>query len=274
LEEPRVIEGMFVFDAHVHIYGPMQTIWGYIGQTIETWVERMDENGIDMSQIMGDIAITPEEQKDFNDVIIRALRKYPDRFIGFSWVSPMLGEKALDEMKRGADLGLRGVKLYPNGHGFAYDSEIVDPVISLAHDLKWVVMAHTDIDSKQSSPHLAIRLAKRFPETNFIFSHMGMSPEVTKFIPEYVKDTPNIYLDTSDTPNLPGYVYTNAVQIIPNRILFGSDAPTLSPEVELKKIEISQQYYGLKEDQKRKILGENAATLFGIDTSRFYSSAH
>jgi predicted TIM-barrel fold metal-dependent hydrolase len=50
-------------------------------------------------------------------------------------------------------------------------------------------------------------------------------------------------------------------------MLFGSDAPTLSPEVELKKVEVAEELYGLTKDEKRKILGGNAARLFHIDLS-------
>lgn len=266
-------DGMFVFDAHAHVYGPMETIWGYIGQSADTWIERMERNGIDMSQIMSDISLIPEEQKEFNDTIIEAVKKYPDRFIGFSWVSPMLGKRALYEMTRCRDAGLRGVKLYPNGHGYTIDSSIVDPVIHLAEEFNWVVMIHTDFDSKFCNPHLCIRLAKRHTNMNFIFAHMGMNSDLTPFIADYVMDTPNIYLDTSDTPGLPEFVYKAPMQKMPDRILFGSDAPTLSPEVELTKVEVAEEYYGLTKEEKRKILGENAARLFNLDITKYLSNA-
>jgi predicted TIM-barrel fold metal-dependent hydrolase len=56
---------------------------------------------------------------------------------------------------------------------------------------------------------------------------------------------------------------------MPDRMLFGSDAPTLSPEVEIKKLEVAEELYGLTKEEKRKILGENAARLFQINTAPY-----
>ena len=161
-----MIDGMFVFDAHAHTYPPQQTIWGVIGQTYEDWIERMDRNGIDMSLIMGLYDVTLDGQRAANDYVAEAVRLHPDRFIGLMWVSPMWGERALTEMEHGAETGLTGIKLYPHGHGnFPLDSPLVDPLVELAGELDWVVMAHTDIDSKVCSPHLGVRLAMRHPKT-------------------------------------------------------------------------------------------------------------
>jgi predicted TIM-barrel fold metal-dependent hydrolase len=265
-----MIDGMFVFDAHAHMYPPRQTVWGVIGQTREEWIKRMDRNGIDMSLVMGNYDLTPEAQREANDYVAEAVNRYPKRFIGLMWVSPLWGERALEEMKHGADTGLRGIKLYPHGHGnYPLDSPLVDPLMELAEEFGWVVMAHTDIDSKVCSPHLGVRLAKRHPNVSLILAHMGMNSDVTHFVPDYVKDQPNIYLDTSDTPNLPQFVFKTPMDLMPDRMLFGSDAPTLSPEVEIKKLEVAEDLYGLTKEEKRKILGENATRLFQIDTGPY-----
>jgi predicted TIM-barrel fold metal-dependent hydrolase len=267
-------DGMFVFDAHSHVYGPMRTIWGVIGQTADDWIRRMDSNGIDMAMIMGTYQLAVQDQRLVTDTTIAAVEKYPDRFIGFVWASPMWEEAALDEMRRAADGGLRGLKLYPHGQGgYPIDSPLVDPLVDLAEELDWVTMVHTDIDSKVCSPHLAIRLAKRHPNVPVIFAHMGLNPDVTHFIPDYVKDTPNIYLDTSASPNLPQFVYKTPMAVIPDRMLFGSDAPTLSPEVELKKVEVAEDLFGLTKEEKRKVLGGNAVRLFKIDLSKYVGGA-
>ncbi len=260
-----MIDGMFVIDAHSHVYKPQETIWGRIGQTYDDWLRRMDRNGIDMAVIMGIYALTPDEQRILNDYTAEAVRKHPDRFIGLMWVTPMWGQRALDEMRHGAHSGLRGIKLYPHGQGnFPLDSPLVDPLMELARELGWVAMAHTDIDSKVCSPLLGVRLAERHPKVPLILAHMGLNSDVTHFVPDYVKDTPNIYLDTSASPNLPQFVFKTPMAIIPDRMMFGSDAPTLSPEVEIRKLEVAEELYGVTKEEKRKVLAENAARLFKI----------
>jgi predicted TIM-barrel fold metal-dependent hydrolase len=262
-------DSMFLMDVHFHVFPPQNTVWGVFGQTHEDAIERMDRNGIDMGVIEGISQVTPDQQRVFTDYTIEAIKRFPERFLGQMFVSPMWGKRGLDEMKRGADLGIRGLKLYPPGQGnYPLDSEMVDPLMELAAELGWWAMTSADIDSKVVSPHLAVRLAKRHPEVPLILSCMGMNPDVTHFVPDYVKDVPNLYLNTAGSPNLPQFVYKNPMAIIPDRMLFASGMPTLSPEVELKKVEVAEELYGLTKDEKRKILGENAARLFHIDISR------
>jgi uncharacterized protein len=263
-------DGMFVFDAHSHAYLPQMTVWGVIGQTYDEQVARNDRNGIDVAVSMAAYRLTPQDQRIETDYTAEAIRTYPDRLVGVTWVTPLWGKDAFTELEHALDVGMRGIKLYAHGQGnYPVDSPLVDPLIDWVEDHGWFVIVHTDVDSKVNNPHLALRLAVRHPEVTFVFSHMGMNSDVTHFIPDYVKDAPNVYLDTSDTPNLPQFVYKTPMAVIPDRMLFGSDAPTLSPEVELKKVEVAEELYGLTKAEKRKILGENAARLFGIDVTKY-----
>ena len=150
---------------------------------------------------------------------------------------------------------------------------MLDDIMALAKELGFVVMCHTDVDSKVCSPLLGARLAARNPAVQVVLSHMGMNSDVTHFVPEWVKDQPNCYLDTSASPNLPQFVFKTPMQVIPDRMMFGSDAPTLSPEVELKKLEVAEELYGVTKEEKAKVLGVNASRLYGIDISSYPGSA-
>lgn len=267
-----MIDGMFAFDQHCHSFPQTETIWGTIGATVDEQIERMDRNGIDMSVSMAIFRMTPEEQWELTKYTIEAVQKFPDRLIGFMWATPMWGERALQDIRAASSEGIRGIKLYAPGQGnFPLDSPMLDPIMALAEELSLVVMAHTDVDSKVCHPLLGLRLAKRNPRVPVVLSHMGMNSDVTHFVPDWVQEAANCYLDTSASPNLPKYVYKTPMAVIPSRMLFGSDAPTLSTEVELKKIEIAEELYGLTKDEKRMILGTNAAQLYGLDISKFLS---
>lgn len=264
-----MIDGMLAIDCHSHAYVPQETIWGVIGQTYDEQVARMDRNGIDISISMANFKLTPEEQRGQTDYTAEAIAHYPDRLIGVAWITPLWGQRALDEARYALDRGLRGVKLYAHGQGnFPVDTPLLDPLMDFCEQVGWFVIIHTDVDSKVNNPHLALRLAKRYPNVSFIFSHMGMNSDVTHFVPGWVQEASNVYLDTSCTPNLPQFVFKTPMAVIPDRMVFGTDAPTLSPEVEIKKLEIAEELYGLTKDEKSKILGRNAARLFGIDAAR------
>ena len=265
-----MIDGMFVFDQHCHSFPPTETIWGVIGATHVEQIERMDRNGIDKSVSMAIFRMTPDEQWELTRYTIEAIQNYPDRLVGYVWASPMWGERALTDIRAAASEGVRGIKLYAPGQGnFPLDTPLLDPIMNLAGELGMIVMAHTDVDSKVCHPLLGLRLAERNPDIPVVLSHMGMNSDVTHFVPDWVANQPNCYLDTSASPNLPNYVYKTPMQIIPDRMLFGSDAPTLSTEVEIKKLEVAEELYGVTKDEKRAVLGGNAARLYGFDLSTY-----
>jgi uncharacterized protein len=269
-----VIDGMFVIDCHVHCYEPVETIWGKLGQTHEQLISRMDRNGIDVSIIMGQHRMQPDEQWQQTEYLIAGASKFPGRLVPVMTYTPFWGKRSLDDMRRARDLGVKGIKLYTHGQGFyPIDSPMVDPMIELTIEFGWVVMIHTDIDSKVCSPHLGLRLAKRHPKAKIQFSHMGMNSDITSFMPEWCREFENVYMDTSDTPNLPNFVYKTPMAVMPDRIVFGSDGPTLYEEVELHKLAIAERDFGLTKDEKRKILYQNAAKLWGINPTESLAAA-
>lgn len=270
-----MIDGMFVMDCHTHCYKPVDTIWGELGQTHEQLITRMDRNGIDVSVIMGQHRILPDDQWQQTEYLLAAVKLYPNRFVPVMTYTPFWGERTLDDMRRGKELGVKGVKLYTHGQGFyPIDSPMLDPMMELAMDFDWVVMIHTDIDSKVCSPHLGLRLARRYPSAKIQFSHMGMNSDITSFMPDWCSEYENVYLDTSDTPNLPNFVYKLPMKTMPDRLVLGSDGPTLYEEVELHKLSIAERDFGLTKDEKRKILGRNAARLWGIDREEWEKDPH
>jgi predicted TIM-barrel fold metal-dependent hydrolase len=92
---------------------------------------------------------------------------------------------------------------------------------------------------------------------------MGIVPEMLAHVPDIVKSTPNVIIETSHTPDLPHAVFVNSVrQLGPDRVLFGSDGPIVSVEVNLVKLEVAERLYGLTGEEKRAILGENATRVF------------
>jgi len=74
-------------------------------------------------------------------------------------------------------------------------------------------------------------------------------------------------------------IYQNPFTLIlveywgPERVIFGSDSPSLSPEVELKKVEIAEKIYGLTKYEKELILGKNVAEILKIKLSPSHSES-
>src|SRR5690606_22216388 len=119
--------------------------------------------------------------------------------------------------------------------------------------------------SKRCSPYQVKRLAQRHPDVNIAMAHWGCDADFVHFIPELIADTPNLFAETSNTPNLPEFIFARPSHSIPDQILLGSDAPTLSIEVDLAKLRVAEELYGVDPVGKAKLLGLNAARILGLE---------
>ena len=265
-----MLDGCVFVDVHCHLAPLRKGYYGLLGQTPEQLLERMDKNGVDYAVVfpmVNNAGLSLEEIKRANDYIIEAVNRYPQRFVGFCLSTPMYQEKAIEEVERCVKAGLKGIKLHPHIHGYyPVDGEIMRTLMEAAREFRLVITVHSDANSKRCNPYQIARLARRFPDVPIIMAHMGMDSDFVHFVPDLIKGIDNLFVDTSDTPNLPEFVYSIPSRVIPDQVLFGSDMPTLSIEVEIYKLRVAEEIYGgLDPVGKRKLLGENAVRLLGIN---------
>src|SRR2546430_3646972 len=78
-----------------------------------------------------------------NDLVADACRAYPKTFVGFGSVDPLKGDRAVSELDRIADLGLKGVKLHPSLQAFAPNEEQHWPLYEKCQELALITLFHT-----------------------------------------------------------------------------------------------------------------------------------
>lgn len=262
-----MIDGMLVIDAHCHI-GDYGGRYGISMFGPEEMLARMGRNGVDKAVIAS--AISPlwgrDDFRRGNDLVIEAVKKYPDRFLGMSTLSPRDPEFSLLEARRGLDAGLKAFKFHPIFHGFyAVDGELMDPFMRLAAEAGVPVVTHSDFNTRCCTPYQVARLAARFPEVKVVMLHLGQDAEAAAHAPDAAEPYPNLYLETSNTPDYPYSVFINPVRVVgASRVMFGSDTPVVSIEANLAKLRAAEEYYGLSQEDKRQILGGTAAQVFGF----------
>jgi predicted TIM-barrel fold metal-dependent hydrolase len=276
-----MIDDMLVIDAHCHASpaptaGILKTGWGGLYQcTIEELLKRMDKNGVDMAVILpSGNKVFPEDVKILNDWCAKIAKKYSKRLIGFCIINPLHGDFSIKEIERCANLGLKGIGEITPIHHVPIDSPIFDSIVERAQELNMPITIHSDFNCPWNTPERFARLAKKYPKCKLIMAHMGMSPDLIHYVPDIVKDVPNVFLDSSATPELPESVFTRPVRELgKNRVILGSDWPTLSIECELAKIKVAEEYgpvhgWGYKpltKEEKRHILGLNMAKILKIE---------
>lgn len=245
--------GKNIIDTHCHIGNTP-----YVSQTAEELLEEMDSLGVSMAVLCPMGANIVCKNQEGNELISNAIKKYPERFIGFASVNPWFGKEAIYELKRSInDLGLSGLKLHPPMQGFQANERIVFPVIEEAIQLKIPIYIHSGTPVF-SLPLQILELSLRYPEGIFILGHMG-GADFFLDIPLSFNRVSNVYLETSLTCH-PVFVSEAVNKIGADRLLFGSDSPTSQISAELEKIKV----LNFEEEVLNKILWGNAYRLFKI----------
>lgn len=210
-----------------------------------------------------------------NDHIAEAVRDHPDTFLGFGGVDPWMGRLALDEVRRIKDLGLHGLKFNPGRQHFYANDPRFAPVWDLAAELGLVCLFHTGMMGNGAGvrgglgfklkytapiPYLD-DIAADHPDLTLISAHPGWPWQDEQLA--MARHKGNVYLDLSGWA--PRYFPPQLVQqvnrLLPDRTLFGSDWPVITPERWLAEFD----ELPFDAAVRRKILLENAKALFRID---------
>ena len=149
------------------------------------------------------------------------------------------------------------MKFHPSRDGYFPFSKDVYKVMKKIEELRLPVLWHTGPASLHAFPLQVAYVARDFPKVPFILGHMGLIG-AAEAIPA-AKLSDNIYLETSACAE------TSVIELAirdlgAERFVWGIDQPYCHPAVELKKIEVLD----ISAEDRRKILGENAAKILGI----------
>ncbi len=145
-----------IVDGHVHITNDPEPARGWPPFSADHLVNLMDEelpfrSGkriIDHAAVMPMLLPTQRADLTFrqqHQVVIDAVRRYPDRLVGTFMLNPHLGvEKGITEMRRLVNEdGFRMVKLHPTAHAYwPKMRDFTDPVLAAAADLGIPVLIH------------------------------------------------------------------------------------------------------------------------------------
>jgi uncharacterized protein len=249
-------------DAHTHIFTG-------VSQTPEWHLDYADRLGIGKLQIsrpslnfLGrDIPKNPEEVKECNDIILKAMKKYPDRFMGFFTLNPFFRQESFDEINRRVDQGFTG---YKGAWQVKVNDPIYFPIIEKLIDLKMICFMHAECqlgaggyrmkyDIKErpnvTIPEDFVDIAKRYPQAIFQWAHIGGGGD-WEYMCKSFKDYPNIFVDTSGSNNEENMIDFAVRYLGEDRLFFGSDNSYYEA---VGKILASN----LTEAQKRKIFFDN-----------------
>jgi hypothetical protein len=198
------------------------------------------------------------------------------QLIPFIGLDPSMTEtELLEEIETRRAGGARGIKLHPAAQRFYPNDDRLAPVYARATELQWPVIFHSGAfalgpgSTTQASLENFPPLLKSFPDLTIVLGHMGFGEFDT--CAEIAADFPNAMFDccfaVNGTEPSPAISDEEAAagfrKVGIERVMFGSDYPWLDPALDAARIE----RLPLSAAEKRAVLHDNAARVFGLDAA-------
>ena len=238
--------------------------------TAEDLVLSMDQAGVDRAVTFGFGWDDPCPCAEGNDYVMGAVRRYPDRLIGFACLQVRNWRAAERELARCLAGGMRGIgELMPDGQGFRIDdAKTMAPLAEAAERLGLPLLLHTNEPvgheypgKGEVGPELIYRFARNFPRVNLVCAHWGGGLPFYELMPEVREALANVFYDTAASP----YLYNDAIfpavaSWAGRKLLWGTDYPLVGQRRFLERV----QSTGLAQGEMAAILGGNAQELLRL----------
>ena len=261
-----------IIDSHCHIYpdkiaekasnatADFYDLPPSLDGKIATLLEHGVAAGIDHF-IVQSVATTPKQVSSINNFIASAVAESGGRFTGLGTLHP-----DSEDMKADVDeiirLGLRGVKLHPDIQKVQLDDPRMLKMYELCEGKLPILILTGDNRYDYSNPNRMIPILDAYPNLTVIGAHFGGWSIWEDAWREYA-GRKNFYVDCSSS--LYAITPEKAKELIEiygvKRVLFGTDYPLWTPEIEIERF----MKLDLSDSEREDILYNNAAALFGIE---------
>lgn len=209
-----------------------------------------------------------------NEAVATMVAADPDRYTGVGTVSidvPFPG-KMVDQARRCAEAGLKGLNLQPAFFGRAIDDAELYPVYAVAEELELVVSVHTGVNYERAvpidgeQPWRLDLVASAFPNLQLCACHAAW-PWASE-LAAVARRHPTVTYDFGGLA--PRYVGEQGTgwevlrrfsdSLLRGQALYATDWPVMTHERTLAEWDAID----LKPESRSAILGENAASMYGI----------
>lgn len=226
-----------VWDAHMHVHPIPGHRWD---SPPERALKVMEPVGISKAVIMPYSEIDLESRQELDDGAAYA-RAFPGRFILFARLHPGEGGGIEELLQWSVEhLGYVGLKLHPVGSQLAPTEARTVSLVRKAAQLGLPVLFHCG-DEALTLPDDIGPLAERVPEAAILMGHCGGYFH-TRSALEWAKRCPNLYFETSATPDV--NILKEALhELGPGRLIWGSDGPGCLPYLEVYKMLLAMEGY-------------------------------
>ncbi|MDR1534014.1 MAG: amidohydrolase family protein [Planctomycetota bacterium] len=230
---------MRIVDCHIHISKIRKDPLGEV-------LGLMDRYGIEKG-----VVFPGNEPKPDNRWMAKLIAPYRERFLPFAWLNPLQPDSVdeLDELVK--NKGFTGVKFHPLFHGFYPNRDNIRPIAERAAEYDIPILVHSG-HPHYATPWQVGEMAALFPEVTVIMDHMGLQVGWVDDAITLAKRHSNIILGTTAMP-FHEKIRLAVDTIGMERVVYGSDAPTIHPLPEIDRVKVA----GLTSDEEEMVFGVN-----------------
>ncbi|MFG2229959.1 amidohydrolase family protein [Streptomyces sp. NPDC048723] len=260
-----------IIDAHSHVHDPVHR---HIALLDEAGVDRAvlfstlphPERATDLASFRREMSVLdetvsgrasgPDSHRAAGEELAAACAAYPDRFIGF-------GKVRLDQPAEQIEVAVEREVI---GRGFRGIGELtppperadrIEPVLRAAADHGGLpVVVHGFTPTTAGDLATLAGLARKHPSVPLVISQLGGPNWLTAI--ELARETPNLYLELSTAGVI--FAVRLAIDEVPDRTLFGSDAPYGDPFLAWAAVERVTRPGTVRD----RVLGGTLAELLGL----------
>jgi len=246
-----------IWDCHGHLGG----LAGSVRESVDRLLMYADRMGVERMVICLGMRTTldpsPEQIRQQNNDVLRAVACAPDRLFGFVYLSAKHPDVSLRELDRCVRDGpMVGVKFLLAA---VCTEPRLEPVVRRIAELKVPILHHTFFRfggpwPGESTPSDLVALAAKHPDVSFLCGHTGADWELGI---RAVRAAPNVAIDCGGFEPRPGWIEMGVRELGPERVVFGSDFPGRSFASQLAKVDSAD----LAPAVRRMILSENLKRL-------------
>jgi len=222
------------------------------------------------------------ELKSSNQEIADLVKRNSDRFIGFGSVNPNKDEYYVEsKLKEISTLGLKGIKMLPTLQLFSpIENKNFEKICEYCEKNEKVLLYHTGCDpgpweipelSEDANPKYLRPILESYSPV-IVLAHTGSysarNPGI--WFEEALalgKNFHNVYFDSAAVSS---FIYSEKIlkkireEVGLDRLLYGSDYPVVWESNMAYEVNVIRTCGYLSEDEKKKILGSNAARILNL----------
>ena len=201
---------------------------------------------------------TPDQIRQENDRVMRAVKAFPDRAYGSVYLSPVYLDFSLQEFDRcvrdGPMVSIGEIEAEARSN-----VRDMDPIAERAVAMNLPILQHEWLkaggnEPGESTPFDVVELAQRHPRLQIVCAHTGGNWELAI---RAIRDVKNVYAGTAGSDPTSGFVEMAVRELGAERVIYGSDVGGRSFASQIAKVEGAN----VSESDKKLILGGNLRRL-------------